>query len=635
MTSRWPRWRRMRGEQRAGDPVLGMELARASARRRPDPGPAPSRTSVTPRWRPFWSAGRELHGRRVREPLELARVVRRCGRGAGRRPRTNSTGVPTGSPVRRNVTRSMNRARVEVLRRGAGGGQRRGDGGGHGGGPQFIGHSVVRIVRTIPHDNVSCQVVIVRPCPADTSRPPAPRPPRRPGAPSSTPPAPRCSATAGSTVGVGEVASRAGVARSTIYSIFGSRAGLLHELFDDVLYGAGLGAVIDAYRDPDPVRADRAQPPRRVADVRGGSRGVRPDRGPRQGGPGGGRPGRALGPRPAGGHGRPRQAAAGGGPAAGRRRPRGGRADALGADHVPGVGRARRRSGASTRTPAPTSCSRWRGRRSSRTDARPGAGQAASRRPGAGGPPRRPGRGPRGRRGTRTRRARTAGTRRARRTAGPGPRRRGAGRAPWPPRTARSSAPSSACRTRRSAPSPGPGRDCSSADAQAKKQPPGKTRRRRWSRNESARTRTAGSPGAASRIGPTTASSKIASAVSIVASWSSSLDRKCAYSPLLLIPVRGGQVADRQPVQPLDGGHLGRRLEDRAPAARAVRALAAGRRFGLGCGHTSSVLRCCGPSSGRKIARPVVRYRASKQHDRSFFKRTPTPREARPQCSSR
>jgi AcrR family transcriptional regulator len=57
------------------------------------------------------------------------------------------------------------------------------------------------------------------------------------------------------TVGIGEIAGRAGVARSTVYAIFGSRAGLLAELSDDVLHGAGLGPVIDAYRDPDPVRA--------------------------------------------------------------------------------------------------------------------------------------------------------------------------------------------------------------------------------------------------------------------------------------------------------------------------------------------------------------------------------------------
>jgi AcrR family transcriptional regulator len=57
------------------------------------------------------------------------------------------------------------------------------------------------------------------------------------------------------TVGVGEIAARAGVARSTVYATFGSRAGLLAALADDVLHAAGLDAVIGAYRDPDPVLA--------------------------------------------------------------------------------------------------------------------------------------------------------------------------------------------------------------------------------------------------------------------------------------------------------------------------------------------------------------------------------------------
>jgi AcrR family transcriptional regulator len=57
------------------------------------------------------------------------------------------------------------------------------------------------------------------------------------------------------TVGIGEIAARSGVARSTVYAIFGSRAGLLAALSDDVLHGAGLDEVIDAYFDPDPVRA--------------------------------------------------------------------------------------------------------------------------------------------------------------------------------------------------------------------------------------------------------------------------------------------------------------------------------------------------------------------------------------------
>ena len=54
---------------------------------------------------------------------------------------------------------------------------------------------------------------------------------------------------------VGDVATAAGVARSTIYATFGSRAGLLAALSDDVLHGAGLDDVIDAFRLPDPRQA--------------------------------------------------------------------------------------------------------------------------------------------------------------------------------------------------------------------------------------------------------------------------------------------------------------------------------------------------------------------------------------------
>jgi AcrR family transcriptional regulator len=54
---------------------------------------------------------------------------------------------------------------------------------------------------------------------------------------------------------VGDVATAAGVARSTIYSVFGTRAGLLGALADDALGRAGLGEVIAAYQRPDAVEA--------------------------------------------------------------------------------------------------------------------------------------------------------------------------------------------------------------------------------------------------------------------------------------------------------------------------------------------------------------------------------------------
>ena len=55
--------------------------------------------------------------------------------------------------------------------------------------------------------------------------------------------------------GVGEIATTAGVARSTIYAAFGSRAGLLAALVDETLHRAGLEAVIAEYRRPDAVEA--------------------------------------------------------------------------------------------------------------------------------------------------------------------------------------------------------------------------------------------------------------------------------------------------------------------------------------------------------------------------------------------
>ena len=54
---------------------------------------------------------------------------------------------------------------------------------------------------------------------------------------------------------VGEIAAAAGVARSTVYAAFGSRAGLLSALADETLHRAGLDVVIAEYRQPDAVTA--------------------------------------------------------------------------------------------------------------------------------------------------------------------------------------------------------------------------------------------------------------------------------------------------------------------------------------------------------------------------------------------
>ena len=53
-------------------------------------------------------------------------------------------------------------------------------------------------------------------------------------------------------VSVDEVASRARVARSTVYLVFGSRSGLFDALTDRLLSGAGYDRIQDAVRDPDP-----------------------------------------------------------------------------------------------------------------------------------------------------------------------------------------------------------------------------------------------------------------------------------------------------------------------------------------------------------------------------------------------
>jgi AcrR family transcriptional regulator len=53
-------------------------------------------------------------------------------------------------------------------------------------------------------------------------------------------------------VSVDKVAKMAGVARSTVYLIFGSRAGLFDALSADLLQRSGYGAILTALRNPDP-----------------------------------------------------------------------------------------------------------------------------------------------------------------------------------------------------------------------------------------------------------------------------------------------------------------------------------------------------------------------------------------------
>jgi AcrR family transcriptional regulator len=52
-------------------------------------------------------------------------------------------------------------------------------------------------------------------------------------------------------ISVDEVAKLAGVARSTVYLIFGSRAGLFHALFDEVLRGKEYEELLKAVYHPD------------------------------------------------------------------------------------------------------------------------------------------------------------------------------------------------------------------------------------------------------------------------------------------------------------------------------------------------------------------------------------------------
>lgn len=60
---------------------------------------------------------------------------------------------------------------------------------------------------------------------------------------------------AGLELAVGAVAAEAGVARSTVYTAFESRAGLLAALANETLERAGLAEVIAQYRNPDAVEA--------------------------------------------------------------------------------------------------------------------------------------------------------------------------------------------------------------------------------------------------------------------------------------------------------------------------------------------------------------------------------------------
>src|SRR5918993_2540185 len=124
-------------EQRAGEPVPGVELGE---RRRDgvlteEPcGPGPRDAHVTP----LLVGGRELHRLGVREPLELARVVR----GADQDP----VAVEDEQDRRpHRLTGPTQRHEVDEaggLQAGAGPGacQRCGERGGHFGGPSFIGH---------------------------------------------------------------------------------------------------------------------------------------------------------------------------------------------------------------------------------------------------------------------------------------------------------------------------------------------------------------------------------------------------------------------------------------------------------------------------------------------------------------
>ena len=140
---------------------MGMELGerRRDHRVIQDAGPAGHRRAEVTAARVAW---RDLDRGRVGETLELARVPGGPDQQALTiRSRDQQTGVPTGSPVRRNVTKSMKRAAAMPSTVSATAVRL--------GGVSVVavmagslristGHSVVRNVADIPHDIMSCQV---------------------------------------------------------------------------------------------------------------------------------------------------------------------------------------------------------------------------------------------------------------------------------------------------------------------------------------------------------------------------------------------------------------------------------------------------------------------------------------------
>ena len=104
---------------------------------------------------------------------------------------------------------------------------------------------------------------------------------------------------------------------------------------------------------------------------------------------------------------------------------------------------------------------------------------------------------------------------------------------------------------------------------------PGKTPSSTWPRKRSESTRSRSIPVGAVSAGSSTSSLKIALAVSIVASCSSSLEPKCAKSPLLLIPTASARRPIESPLSPstVASCAASRRiaLRLRSPSARFLR----------------------------------------------------------------